>query len=60
MSILHVDMSVGDELDIDNGRIKIRVGHKSGKRARLSVEADKSINIDRVTPIRNNSNQHKD
>ncbi len=42
-----VDVKVGQELKIDNGRIRIVVEQKDGKRARLRVIADKSIIVSR-------------
>lgn len=42
-----VDVKVGQELKIDNGRIRIIVEQKDGKRARLRVIADKSIIVSR-------------
>lgn len=42
-----VDVKVGQEINIDEGRIRIVVEHKDGKRARLRVIADKSIIISR-------------
>lgn len=38
-----IDVKVGQELNIENGRIRIVVEQKDGKRARLRVIADKSI-----------------
>lgn len=42
-----VDVKVGQELKIDNGRIRIVVEQKDGRRARLRVIADKSIIVSR-------------
>jgi pyruvate kinase len=42
-----VDVKVGQEIDIDNGRVRIIVEQKDGKRARLRVIADKGIIISR-------------
>lgn len=42
-----VDVKVGQEINIDNGRIRIVIEHKDGKRARLRVIADKSIIVSR-------------
>lgn len=42
-----VDVKVGQEIDIDNGRVRIIVEQKDGKRARLRVIADKGIMISR-------------
>lgn len=40
-----VDVDAGDSIDIDNGRIKVQMLEKSGRRARLSIDADRSVNI---------------
>jgi hypothetical protein len=42
-----VDVKVGQEIDIDNRRVRIIVEQKDGKRARLRVIADKGIMISR-------------
>ena len=42
-----VDVKVGQEIDIDNGRVRIIIEQKDGKRARLRVIADKGIMISR-------------
>lgn len=42
-----VDVKVGQEIDIDHGRVRIIVEQKDGKRARLRVIADKGIIISR-------------
>lgn len=42
-----VDVKVGQELKIDNGRIRIIVEQKDGKRARLRVIAERSIIVSR-------------
>lgn len=45
---LFLDVAVGDVLSIDNGKVQITIIDKSGSRSRLSVEADKSIKIEKV------------
>lgn len=53
MAKTYWDVRVGESLSLDDGRIKIGVMEKSGQRARLSVEADKSISIEKekATPV---------
>lgn len=43
-----IDLKVGESVSIDQGRIKINLHEKSGQRARLEVDADKSIKIEHV------------
>lgn len=51
---MSVDVKVGQAIDIDNGRIRIVVEHKEGKRARLRIVADKSIIVTRPQDIATN------
>jgi hypothetical protein len=44
--MLHMDLLQGERVNIDNGMIE--VGPKTGKRTRLSIEADRSIPVKRV------------
>jgi hypothetical protein len=46
--MLHMDLLQGERVNIDNGKIVIEVGPKTGKRTRLSIEADRSIPVKRV------------
>lgn len=39
------DLRVGETLQLDGGRIVVTLLEKSGQRARISVEADKSVAI---------------
>jgi pyruvate kinase len=48
---ISMDVKVGQEINIDDGRIKILVEQKDGKRARLRVIADKSIIVSRPQEI---------
>lgn len=48
MAKTYWDVRVGESLSLDDGRIMIGVMEKSGQRARLSVEADKSIHIEKA------------
>lgn len=41
----HIDLRVGDVLEIDNARIVIHVEDKSGRRTRLGIEAPKDVSI---------------
>lgn len=45
---LSFDLKVGDALRIDGGRILLTLREKSGKTARVSVDADKSIAVEKV------------
>ena len=47
-SMLHMDLNVGDVVDIDNGRIKLVVEEKSGPRARIRFIADTRIVIKKL------------
>lgn len=40
-------LRVGDELSFDNGRIVIRLEEQSGKRARLNLQIDRDIKVDK-------------
>ncbi|MBC3906213.1 hypothetical protein [Undibacterium umbellatum] len=51
---MSVDVKVGQAIDIDNGRIRIVVERKEGKRARLRIVADKSIIVTRPQEIATN------
>ena len=50
---LLIDLAQGDSLNIDSGRIKIRLEEKKGNKSRLSIEADRSIKIEKTQTIRN-------
>lgn len=52
-SHLSIDLKTGESVSIDSGRIVVRLEEKSGKRARLSFEADKSVAIKpvRASPV---------
>jgi len=41
-------VSVGDTLSIDDGKVQVTILDKKGSRSRLSIEADKEINIEKV------------
>lgn len=47
--MLHLDVQAGDRIEIDDGRIVIHVGRKSGQRTRLGFEADKSVAFRRIS-----------
>lgn len=42
---LKVDLRVGETLTFNNGQIVVTLLEKSGQRARISVEADDSVQI---------------
>ena len=44
---LFIDLTQGDKIDIDGGRIVVTVQDKSGQRVRLKIDADKRIPITR-------------
>jgi pyruvate kinase len=45
LSAIRTDLSVGDTLNIDDGRIRVTLESKSGSRARIKVQAEGSISI---------------
>lgn len=45
---LHIDLQVGQSVSIDDGRVTVTLRDKSGKRARLEFEADRSVSIKKV------------
>lgn len=46
--MLKLDLKVGEGVDIDNGRVVIKVESKSGQTARLSFDAGKDVPIRRL------------
>lgn len=49
---LLIDVKVGESVSIDKGRVTVRLMEKSGQRARLEVDADKSIKIEHIKQTR--------
>ena len=49
--MLRLDLRPGEGVDIENGRIVIRLEQKSGQICRLAVEAAKDIPIKRVERV---------
>ena len=49
-----IDLRVGETLRLNNGQILVTLLEKSGQRARISVEADDSVNIQ--LPVRDGLN----
>ena len=45
MSGLTLDLKEGDVVEIDGGRIKLKLVQKSNRQLRLNIEADRSIPI---------------
>lgn len=45
---LLIDVKVGESVSIDEGRVMVKVLDKSGQRARLEFDADKSISIKHI------------
>lgn len=53
MPVSHWDVRVGESLLLDGGRIKVTVEEKSGQRARLSIDANKDVQIEKEKrPVR--------
>ncbi len=46
-----MDVSLGETIRIDDGKIQVIVEQKSGQKARLRIIADRSIKIDRPSKI---------
>lgn len=46
--MLKVDLRVGEGVDIDGGRVVVRVESKSGQKTRLSFEAGKDVPIRKI------------
>lgn len=46
--MLHLDLRVDDIVEIDNGRIVVRVESKSGQKTRLAFDAPADVKIRRV------------
>lgn len=44
---LYLDMQVGQSVDLDDGRVRLTLEKKRGQVARLRVEADDSVTIDK-------------
>lgn len=49
--MLKLDLRVGEGVDIDSGRVIVRVESKSGQKTRLSFEAMKEVQIRRLAAI---------
>lgn len=49
---LSIDLKIGEIISIDSGKIMLTLADKSGRRARLTFEADESVKIrpTRVNP----------
>ncbi len=45
---LSFDLKVGDALSIDKGRVVVTLREKSGRAARVSVETEKSVQIEKI------------
>lgn len=52
---LLIDVKVGESVSIDEGRVLVKVLDKSGQRARLEFEADKSVKIKHIKQVRPSS-----
>jgi sRNA-binding carbon storage regulator CsrA len=61
---LFVNLLPGDALDMDNGRIKLTVAEKSGRRIRLRIDAAREIPVhktesrERQEPNRSRDHPH--
>jgi metal-dependent HD superfamily phosphatase/phosphodiesterase len=49
--VLKLDLKVGEGVDIDSGRVRIKVESKSGQLARLSFEAAKDVLIRKIASV---------
>lgn len=47
---LYLDLKIGESVNIDNDRVTVTLREKSGQRARLEIQADKSIPIRHQKP----------
>jgi sRNA-binding carbon storage regulator CsrA len=52
---LLIDVKVGESVSIDEGRVMVKVLDKSGQRARLEFDADKSIKITHIKQAQSSS-----
>ena len=43
-----VDIKVGESISVDRGRVVMTLVEKSGQRAKLAIDADKSVPVNRV------------
>lgn len=50
---LYLDLRIGESVSIDKGRVNITLREKSGQRARLEIDADKSVSIEKTKPKSN-------
>jgi len=50
---LFIDLRIGESVSIDKGRVNVTLREKSGQRARLEFEADKSVSIEKSKPTGN-------
>ena len=48
---LSFDLKVGDALSIDSGRIVVTLREKSGRTAKVSVESDQSVAVNKVKSV---------
>lgn len=49
--MLRLDLRPGEGVDIDQGRVVIRLESKSGQTARVAIEANESVKIRHVTDV---------
>lgn len=50
---LFLDLRIGESVSIDKGRVNITLREKSGQRARLEIQADKSVSVEKSQPRSN-------
>jgi len=43
-----VDIKVGESISVDRGRVVLTVVEKSGQRARLAIDAEKTVPVNKV------------
>lgn len=49
---INFDLDVGDAIALDGGRILIRLCAKSGRRAKVAVDCDGSVHVQRIARAR--------
>lgn len=49
---LVMDVRVGESVNVDGGRVLVRVAEKSGQRVKLHFTADSDVLIEKVSPVK--------
>ena len=42
---IEIDLTTGDQLELQGGKVKIQLLHKKGQRARIAISADNAIPV---------------